>query len=307
MSLKDVLGQQYAVDILTNELRLQKVKPAYLFYGIKGVGKKFTAIQFVKTLLCEEKKDIFSCDKCSTCQKVDSQTHPDVLIIDFLFQSNLLSKEISEQKVIRIDTVREVQRIANLTSYTGKLKIFIIDQAETMQSEAANSLLKILEEPPKTSLFILISAGLGHLPKTVVSRCELIKFLPLQPEVIKQIFPEIDEEILHYSCGSVENVRYIQKIKEYINTFEDIINLKYEDIKEICSQISKDKELTKYIVHILIEKLIHRIVSKEKSLQKILIEIDEFKNYSSRLVYNIDTNLLLQTFLTHLRLVWNKN
>ena len=259
MSFKDILGHDNTINILQNELQNNTVKHSYIFYGIKGIGKKFTAIQFAKTLFCENKiNSIDACDECDSCIKIDNQLFPDVTIVDFNFQLMLEEKDITDtekekkvSKVIKIETIREVQRLANLTSYSGKQKVFIIDSAETMQRHAANSLLKTLEEPPKNCIFILISVGLGMLPKTILSRCELINFLPLNETILKKIVTEKTDVIYRNSFGSIENISYLEKIVDNFD-ITDLKKMSYQNIKSLSDELSKNKELTKFFLFYLI-------------------------------------------------------
>ncbi len=304
MSLKNVLGHNNAIKILKNEIKTNSVKHSYIFHGIKGVGKKFTAIQFAKVLFCQNRQKLDCCDKCNSCTKIDKQTYPDVTIVDFNFQANFLEEKIEQQKVIKIDVIREVQRLASLTSYSGIQKVFIIDSAETMQRHAANSLLKILEEPPKNCIFILISTGLGMLPKTILSRCELIKFLPLNIQQLKSIAADKLDVIYENSFGSIENISYLEKI---IANFEinNLKNISYQQIQTLSDELSKDKELTKFFMFYLIEKMIKKMVyDKSESLFDYL---EQFIKYYHLVEYNLDLKLFLDTILTNARILWNKN
>ncbi|MFN3550324.1 MAG: ATP-binding protein [Endomicrobiia bacterium] len=292
MSLKNVFGQKQAVDLLTNEIKTGNVKHSYIFYGIKGIGKKFTALEFAKTLLCEDKKDIHSCDECISCIKIKDNTHPDVFIIDSEYQEKLLDK-VDKQKNIKIDTIRYIKEQASLSPYLGKYKIFIIDQAETLQKEAANSLLKLLEEPPKNCIIILVTSLLGILPKTIVSRCELVKFLPLSRDVIKNLVYN-DIEIFF---NSMEDLFYSQRISKFLDILEK--NPSLAEIQNIADELKKDKELAKNFVAKITEKFLHQQYNNElfyDFLKDIEFCLKEFR-------YNIDVGLLIETFLVKTRLI----
>jgi DNA polymerase-3 subunit delta' len=146
----------------------------YLFAGPEGIGKKMAALALAKTLNCLEAKTE-ACGHCASCLKIESGQHPDVHIIS------------GEGAQIKIEAIRQLQKDVNLKAYEGVFKVFIIDNAHTLSAEAGNCLLKILEEPPKKSLIILISDKPNLLFKTVISRCKVLKFLPLKREALELI------------------------------------------------------------------------------------------------------------------------
>ncbi|MEN3014378.1 MAG: AAA family ATPase [Endomicrobiia bacterium] len=292
MSLKDVLGQSKAVEILVNEIKTGNVKHSYIFYGIKGIGKKFTALQFAKSLLCKNKEEFLSCDVCDICKKIDNNIHPDVILVDLEFQWRILEKK--DTTTISIDTIRYIKQLSGLSSYEGNNKIFIIDQAETLQKEAANSLLKLLEEPPKNCIFILIVSMLGVLPKTIISRCELIKFLPLKNEILKKI---LNNHSLKSVFGSAQEINFVDKITP---------ELEFKSILEIQKTVEgfQSKDAAEYFFMRVVEDFISRKDISSKTSQKFLEEIEFFlKSFR----YNIDYKLLLETFLMRYSILCTKN
>jgi DNA polymerase III delta' subunit len=291
MSLKNILGQKQAVKILLNEIRTNNVKHSYVFYGVKGVGKKFTAIEFAKSLLCDKPNDGYSCDICSHCEKISNNSHPDVVVVDTDYQERLLGK-MDKQKNIKIDTIRYIKEQAFLSPYFGKYKVFVIDQAETLQKEAANSLLKLLEEPPKNCVIILITASLGVLPKTVVSRCELIKFLPFTKEVLKNFFKDETNEVVF---SSMEDIFYAKKVADLEMNLK---NLSIYEIQNVAEELKKDKDLAKYFICKVINK------SLSEGLKEEIYEfISDVETYLKEFRYNIDIGLLIETILFRMRAV----
>lgn len=296
MSLKDVLGQNKAVEILLNEIRNGSVKHSYIFCGIKGVGKKFTAIQFAKSLICKNTKDGFSCDACESCNKIEEKLHPDVVLVDFNYQQQLLDKK--EATSISIDTIRHIKQLSMLSSYEGGYKVFIIDQAETLQREAANSLLKILEEPPERCVFVLVVSMLGVLPKTIISRCELIKFLPLNNNVLRQVLSKNELRSVKSVFGSVEEINFIEKLEENFR-FNSIA-----EIQQVIDNLPQDKEFIKYFFFRLVEDFFFNKYKSSLQHNKFLDEIEFFlKNFR----YNVDVRLLMETFLMRYSILCSKN
>jgi DNA polymerase-3 subunit delta' len=187
MSFKDILTQDKAKAIITGQLRSGRIPHAYLFLGPDGVGRKKTALELAKALNCRSLSgttDKEQCDHCISCQKVDHGIHPDVQLIDFAYQARLENKEPEKQKTMKIDTIRALQHEVNLKPTESTWKIFIVEPAEKITLDAANCLLKTLEEPPKWTVIILLAKHKENLPATIVSRTQIIPFRPLSEKDI---------------------------------------------------------------------------------------------------------------------------
>jgi len=133
------------------------------------------ALNLAQALNCEADKP--PCGECPSCQKIASAKHADVQIVGLARNAN--SAEAKPQVEIGIDQIRQLQHSANLPPFEGKCKVFIIDGAEIMSNEAANCLLKTLEEPVDKIIFILLTANERLLPATVISRCQRLELPPL--------------------------------------------------------------------------------------------------------------------------------
>ena len=155
-------------------LRRGQLPGASLFTGPEGVGKKTLALSLAALANCKEGSVEESCGKCSSCVKEAAGHHSDIL----LFQPH--------KNLIRIDTMRELNQEVRFRPFEGRLRFFIIDQAETMTEEAANCILKTLEEPPETSRIILITSFPHRLLPTIRSRCQAFPFHPLDREEIQR-------------------------------------------------------------------------------------------------------------------------
>lgn len=154
--------------------RLGNFPHALLFSGPSGVGKLHLAQVLMQALCCEQVTESGeSCGDCHGCRMVKAGSHPDCLVI---------APEAPSQ-VIRVDVIREIGDFATHSALIGKYKIIIIDNAPSMNSHAANALLKVLEEPPAGTIFILLSPLGGFLPATVTSRCQRILF-PVPEEAL---------------------------------------------------------------------------------------------------------------------------
>ncbi|MFA4984453.1 MAG: DNA polymerase III subunit delta' [Candidatus Omnitrophota bacterium] len=166
MSFKDIKGQDSSLELLRRAIQEDSVAKAYLFSGPEGIGKRRAALEFAKAVNCRD-NDADSCGECGCCLKIDNNRHPDVRLIE------------GESGTIRIDDIRQMQREINLRPYDAQLKVYIIDNAHNLNAESSNALLKTLEEPPAHSVIVLVSSKPSLLFKTVISRCQIVRFYPL--------------------------------------------------------------------------------------------------------------------------------
>ena len=224
MSFKDVIDQKEVVNILKEELKDERINHAYLFYGKEGIGKKTLAVEFARALLCKEAEND-SCNICNNCRRVEHGNHPDLKII----------KENEKTKNLKIDQIREMQKEIAYKPYESKNKIYIIDGAENMTNQAANSLLKTLEDPPSYAIIILISEELNKLLPTVISRCQNLRFSNISREKMEQFLDkksmgkEKKELIIGLARGSIGKAEELCKNNEFLNKRKKIYNF----LKEI--------------------------------------------------------------------------
>jgi DNA polymerase-3 subunit delta' len=194
MGFENIIGHEKSKNLLRMFLENKNIPHAFLFYGQEGTGKKLVAKEFAKYLFCATGT---ACGICSPCIKLERGSHPDLILIEGdnsigIDQSRMLSKEICEYP------------------YESEKRVIIIDQAETLTREAANALLKTLEEPPPYNHFFLITSSEKEIPPTIRSRCNRVFFAPLSREKLKQFFlqrPDTDDEradlLADISYGSI--------------------------------------------------------------------------------------------------------
>ncbi len=168
----NIVGHERLVAGLTRSLQSGRLAHAYLFAGPQGVGKLTLARAFAQALLCTEAER--PCSKCRSCRRVAEGKHADVTVIS-------VDEAAQEEghKVIGIEKMDELDRTANLGAFEGNCKIFIIDGAEQLSGNAANRLLKTLEEPPPNVYLLLVSSALERVLPTVLSRCRLHELRPV--------------------------------------------------------------------------------------------------------------------------------
>jgi len=163
MSLTDILIPDWIKQGLRRAVQDHKLPHAYLFVGPAGVGKRTTAIALAKAINCSTQSGE-ACDRCAVCRRIDRGVYPDVHWLE------------PQGQTLKIDQIRQLQELLMLQAYEGRMKVAVLDDVEKLTIEAANSLLKILEEPPQGTLFILLCQNLGGLPATVTSRAQVLRF-----------------------------------------------------------------------------------------------------------------------------------
>ncbi len=171
MPFADVVGHERIIEVLQRSLRTGKTAHSYLFEGIPGCGRRKSALALIQAMFCKDVDDD-ACGVCSSCRKVAGGSHADIHTIS----------PLPDKRDISIDQLREMQRTLSLRPYEAPRKVCIIEPAERMSVNAANSLLKTLEEPPGDALIILLTENAGMLLPTIRSRCQLVRFAPLPPE-----------------------------------------------------------------------------------------------------------------------------
>ncbi|HMM20769.1 MAG TPA: DNA polymerase III subunit delta' [Selenomonadales bacterium] len=174
MRWEEIAGHSGVVSMLRTMLRSGQVPHAVLFAGPSGLGKMLTARVFAAGLLCTGGQGEKPCGGCAACRQITQGTHPDLLEL------------ASDGASLKIDQIRALQHEAALAPYHGFRRVVILEESERLTTQAANSLLKVLEEPPTETVFILTASSPHILLSTVVSRCRVLSFRPLTPKVLTE-------------------------------------------------------------------------------------------------------------------------
>jgi len=176
IDFKEIIGHEKPIKILKNRIKFEKIGHSYLFTGKEGVGKKLAAIAFSKAMNCTNlSQEQDPCNQCSACLKIEKGTSADFDIISPV------------DSVIKIDKIRKLKTNIYFQPLENKKKVTIINDVHRMTTEASNSLLKILEEPPAFAVLILITAFPDAILPTIISRCCRLSFKPLSAECQREI------------------------------------------------------------------------------------------------------------------------
>jgi DNA polymerase-3 subunit delta' len=181
MSFSDIVGHARIQRILGKALERGRLPNSLLFAGPPGVGKIDTALVTAKALNCLT-LEADACETCAACKAISKGNYPDVMRLE------------PEKEILKIDQMRILKEAAYLRPMVGRRRVFIVNRAEAMSSEAANSLLKVLEEPPAFSHIFLITSNPFIILPTIRSRCQTLSFSPVSREDIERCLLEHDVE-----------------------------------------------------------------------------------------------------------------
>jgi len=205
---KDILGHVDQIALLKSYIATNKVPHAFLFSGPMGLGKTKVAHEFFKAINCLE-SPCDPCDACRNCTKADRGSHPDLITLR------------AEDGWIQVKDVRSVIGDIGLKPFEARQRVVIIEPAERMNKASANAILKTLEEPPAGTIIILVSHKPSMLLPTIVSRCQIIRFTPLDASQCSGM--SIDPVILRLSSGSIGSLSSLGE--------EDIVRIRTEMVR----------------------------------------------------------------------------
>ncbi len=329
MQFKDVVGQQNLKRHLIQEVQADKISHAQLFLGKAGYGGLPIALAFVQYLFCQQKTEDDSCGSCPSCNKINHLQHPDVhfsfpivqaiskksdaFISDWrnqinekpYFALNDWIKRIDEKErtpIIGTEESQEIIRKLTLKSYEGGFKVMIIWMAESMNVTCANKLLKILEEPPQNTLFLLLCESQENLLQTIISRAQIVKIPRISTDeliaYLKQrlsMDQSVIESIIARSEGDLNEVLVLlgshQEQDDNRELFIKLMRVCYKkdvlammDWAEQVTSITKERQkiFLQYALHMFRQSMLRNYT--ESKLTNVSVDEEQFLSNFSRFI-----------------------
>ena len=191
-----LIGNDEVKESLRRLMAGGRLPGSLLFTGEEGIGKKLFALELAKALNCRNRNGVEACDECSSCKRISRSTFPPFGNVDD-DKARLIWSEHADvamvrpyKEIIRVPPMRELEREANFRPFEGAARIFIVEDADYMNDSSSNALLKTLEEPPPTSHLVLTTSNPTALLATIRSRCQIIRFAPIESAQIEKFMVE---------------------------------------------------------------------------------------------------------------------
>jgi DNA polymerase-3 subunit delta' len=201
MSNWGIIGHEWAVEFLHRSVAAGRDAHAYLIAGPAHIGKSLLALRLAQALNCAHAEQA-PCLQCTVCRRIEHGNYPDVRIASMQTQAaGLKPDEAARQKELKIDTIREWQRGISLKPYEGRRRVFILHDADYLNEEASNAMLKTLEEPPPFATLVLV-ANRDNLLPTITSRCQLLRLRPLPRQ-------QVARALMHHAALSEDEATLI--------------------------------------------------------------------------------------------------
>jgi DNA polymerase-3 subunit delta' len=240
---EDILGNEHIVSHFTKAIENNKISHAYILNGEKGMGKKTIAKAFAMTLLCEEKGTV-PCMKCRSCIQTLTDNNPDIINIT-----------PDKPTTLSIDHIREtLVNDVDLKPYSYSHKVYIIQDAQLMNSATQNAILKTIEEPPEYAVILLLTTNIGGMLQTVMSRCVKMDVQPLKKEVVKKYLME-KEKVVDYQAdvavsfagGNLGRAIELSTSQDFAGMLDEVVQLlKYVKEMQAYEVVAAVKRASEY-------------------------------------------------------------
>lgn len=244
---KDIIGQEQIKEHLQNAIRTKKISHAYIINGEKSSGKEFIANVFAMALQCEKGGDS-PCQECHSCKQALSYNQPDIIRV------------VHEKPgTISVDDIRaQVNNDVVIKPYSSPYKVYIINEAEKMTTQAQNAILKTLEEPPEYVVILLLTTNINVLLPTILSRCVVLNMKPVSDEAIKKYLmeqmqvPDYKAEVcVAFARGNVGKAKMLASSEDFENVKTEALSLlKYIQDMELHEIVAAIKKISEYKLEI---------------------------------------------------------
>ncbi|MBI5943724.1 MAG: DNA polymerase III subunit delta' [Chloroflexi bacterium] len=254
----NLLGHEWAVDMLKQQAAQGDVRHAYLFCGPPGLGRRTLALRLALALNCPTPiADGIPCGTCRDCKQIEAVQHPDMTVIQAVDDEG----KSKENGTLKVDQVRAVQHALSLKPYQAKYRVALFLRFQEANDNAANALLKTLEEAPAHAILLLTADTPEQLLPTIVSRCEILRLraLPISAIETDLLNRGVDEErarlLAHISGGRpgyarrlVEDISLLEKREERLNDLQTLLNASRVEKFSYADKLSKDKETMRQVI-----------------------------------------------------------
>jgi DNA polymerase-3 subunit delta' len=278
---------------------------------MEGIGRRKTALELAKALNCTTnnfRANPEPCDACQSCKKINNASHPDVKTVDFSWQAMLLDQDVEKQRSIKIETIRTLQKDITLKASEGRWKVYLIEPAEKITTEAANCLLKTLEEPPPLTVIILLSRHRENLPATIVSRTQIIRFQPISEPLVSRFLqdncaqePQVALKIAGMAEGSISRaMEYIAKPQNSAKEIWGLIKSQKPSIAKLMAASAEHADDAETFLGDLLVQLKNDFRRNPSAFAEALEHTNAARAMLSR---NVNAQMLLDLLLIQLRSV----
>jgi DNA polymerase III subunit delta' len=254
----NLLGHEWAVDMLKQQVAQGEARHAYLFCGPPGLGRRTLALRLAQVLNCTTPIVAgIPCGTCRDCRQIEAMQHPDLTVIQALDDDG----NPKENGTLKVEYVRAVQHSLSLKPYQAKYRVALFLRFQEANDSAANALLKTLEEAPAHAVLLLTADTPEQLLPTIVSRCEILRLRALPISVIETDLLKrgVDEErarlLAHISGGRpgyarslVDDVTLLEKREERLNDLQTLLHATRVEKFSYADKLSKDKETMRQVI-----------------------------------------------------------
>lgn len=285
MNWTAVLGQPLAVRLLQHAVVTGRLAHAYLFVGPDGVGKRTVARVLAKTMVCRTRSvEGAPCGECPSCIKADviPSVHPDIRFVE------------PEGRLVKTDQIRALQAEMYARPTEGNTRIAIIDEVDHMNAEAGNRILKLLEEPPSYALLVLLTSNLAGVLPTIVSRCQVVNFVPVSTENIADILaargitPDASRLLASLSGGSIgravalsEDADLTERREAALQTVEQLIRCDDFEVISLSESLEKQRESLDERLEWALLFFRDALLTTQKDSESLLINRDKQRELTS--------------------------